>query len=202
MFLKTFGSQFGMDQYTDRFKDISKASDRSEFIRAGFALGVLNPILGQGSESFAIQYRREYRNQDGMYFGQIDLPLHGTAHNLYAQTFAGKGALGLLSLLVIMFVAVKRGCKFVFSYNSKNSRNDQVIALASICSILACFIYGFVQELFYVQSLQYTFFAVSGILAGLSLEDSENQNKLSKSNKHFTLCLVFLFITHIVWHSF
>lgn len=199
LILKTFGSQFGLDQYADRFKDIAKTSDRTEFIKAGFQLGALNPVLGQGSESFALQYRREYRKEDGAYSGQIDLPLHGTAHNLYAQTFAGKGALGLLGLLIVMLVSVRRGARYVLSPASIKSRRDQVTALVCLCSILACFIYGFVQELFYVQSLQYVFFSVVGILASLPVE--ENQPDGNKKNLVVGISLIFLFGAHILYNS-
>lgn len=178
--LSVFGSQFGVDQYRERFKAITKASDRTDFIKAGFQLGALSPILGRGSESFALAYEREYSESDGAYYKQIDLPLHGTAHNLYAQTFAGKGILGLALLITMLLSGILRGSRFVLG--RQTSHHDQkIVALACACSLLACFIYGFVQEVFYIQSLQYLVFVVFALLAALPLVKEKNIKILSVS---------------------
>lgn len=201
LFLKIFGSQFGLEQYSERFRDITKASDRSEFIKAGFSLGALNPILGQGSESFALQYKREYKKADGAYYGGVDLPLHGSAHNLYAQTFAGKGALGLLGLLFVIYYGISSGLAFVFKSKIAQKPADQIIALSCICSLIACFIYGFVQELFYVQSLQYVFFAIVGILAGITSREQTSSFSPYAGTKRTLLLICALFVIHLFWND-
>jgi hypothetical protein len=191
--LSFFGSNLGIDQYTSRLKDISKASDRMEFVEAGYKIGLLNPILGQGSESFALQYKREYMQADGKYYGQLNLPLHGTAHGLYAQTFAGKGLLGLLALILVIFTSVNHGFRFSISRECNNSK-DQVVSLACVCSLIAITIYGFVQEVFYVLSLQYLFFCVVGIVCSFNYQ---NTSKKLISTRTLTFLIILLFILHL-----
>ena len=150
-------SELDLSRYLDRAKDISRASDRTDFVRAGFMLGLLNPFLGAGSESFAFNFRREFNTPQGRYYRRINLPLHGSAHNVYMQTFAGKGAAGLALLLALVLCSIVRPVSAVLNNHTLNHK-DRVVLLAGACFGSAFLIYGNVQEIFYVQPLQYLFF--------------------------------------------
>ncbi len=165
-------NRFDVSAYTQRLRDIQKASDRTQFMQAGWKLGLLQPIFGNGSESFAFTYRREFNDPEGSYYNQIILPLHGSAHNVYMQTFAGKGLVGLFSLLALSGYLLVGLLRSVLQ-PSPLPLERRVISLLGAASLVAFLIYGHVQEVFYVQSLQFLFFAVCGIsMAVLPMKES------------------------------
>ena len=149
-----------VETYQGRFYQISKVSDRWEFVEAGYKLSTLHPFFGAGSESFGYEYEKEFVDPDGAFHGEQILPLHGSAHNVYAQTLAGKGWMGLL-ILVGLFTGLFLSClKVVFTGNKTFHLDDKLIALTGVCFSVAFLIYGFVQEVFYVQVLQVLVFVV------------------------------------------
>ncbi len=158
--------QASLDKYLSRAGDITRTSDRTDFMRAGFMLGMQSPILGGGSELFAYQYRREFRNSSGAFHGKIDLPLHGSAHNVYAQTFAGKGFAGLFALLAVLLSLTVASTRAALSTTDRET-SERACLLAGAASGVAFLIYGNVQELFYIQPLQFLFFAIIGTTSAL-----------------------------------
>lgn len=153
-----------ISHYRARFSDITRATDRTEFVRAGVKIGLLHPIFGAGSESFFREYRREFMSSTGRYHGEIKLPLHGSAHNVYVQTFAGKGIIGL-GLLLVLIIYPAFFCFRRAIVDRQLPQQIRLLLLACGCFFCSFFIYGNVQEVFYVQSLQYLFFAVLGLSA-------------------------------------
>jgi O-antigen ligase len=160
------GLDLRISRYWERFQDIQKASDRTDFMRAGALIGSLNPFLGGGSESFALQYRKEFLEPDGRFSGRITLPLHGSAHNVYFQTFAGKGAAGVALLMLLLLVLAYQPLKAALS-SEKYPLSEKVVFLILSSVGIAFLIYGNVQEVFYIQSLQFLFFATLGLASGL-----------------------------------
>jgi hypothetical protein len=154
-----------MSPYISRFKDIQRTGDRTDFLKAGFLIGTLHPVLGGGADSFAWQFEREIESPRGRFPGRFILPLHGSAHNVYAQTFSGKGLCGLLTLLAIplfMIAATPRALR-----DTSRSIPEKLVVLVGACYGCAFLIYGNVQEVFYVQVLQFLFFAIVGIVAAV-----------------------------------
>lgn len=93
--------------FVERAKTIKNYNDRLAFLEPSLKLAGLNPILGSGVDSFSYQYEQSFMvpghrcvHDDPYTHGG-----HGTAHNLYFQTLAGKGVVGLLSLLGVMLAA-------------------------------------------------------------------------------------------------
>lgn len=154
------------ERYWERFKDIGNTSDRSEFFMAGLLLGTLNPFLGNGSESFAYHFRREFIEPGGAFFGRYSLPLHGSAHNVYMQTFSGKGLAGLCLLVALIGSIVWKGFRLALTEQGA-SQDQRVLRLALACFGGAFLIYGNVQEVFYIQSLQLLCFSVWGLAVAL-----------------------------------
>ena len=168
--LLTSGQHPYLHQYVKRFKAITRTSDRTEFAVAGLRLAALHPFLGAGSESFGWQYEVEIAALDGRLHGAANLPLHGSAHNVFIQTLCGKGLLGLLFLLLIAGSTILRGCKGVLK--GENYRlEERLLLLVAVCFFCAFLIYGNFQEVFYVHSLQVLFFMVSGLFAALVFRD-------------------------------
>ncbi|MBL7662369.1 O-antigen ligase family protein [bacterium] len=171
-------SGLDLGAYKSRALEISKTSDRTDFVRAGVMLGMLRPMLGLGGESFAYQFEKEFVAKSGTYFKSIDLPLHGTAHNVYAQTFAGKGLLGLLALILIAL----KPLQLLLQSIKTNQQLEQIILNAiAACSGIAFLIYGNVQEIFYIPALGFIFFILIGLTSGVTSSQAEQHSRKALS---------------------
>lgn len=158
------GNQFEVGRYWERLKEIQRTSDRSDFVRAGFLLAQLNPFLGGGAESFAVHYEREFASPAGRYYQSIVLPLHGSAHNVYLQIFAGQGLAGLALLLLLVAGMIYRALKIAL-YDEKVAFPGKVMLLIGAACGAAFLIYGNVQEVFYTHALQCLFFITLALTA-------------------------------------
>ena len=186
--------QDAMSPYVSRFKDIQRTGDRTDFLKAGVLIGSLHPVLGGGADSFAWQFEREIESPRGRFPGRFVLPLHGSAHNVYAQTFSGKGLCGLLTLLAIplcMLAVTPRAIR-----DARRSTSEKLIVLTGACYGCAFLIYGNVQEVFYVQVLQFLFFAVVGIVAAVAFRPSDRSSGRVLISP---VIVVSLFALHLVW---
>lgn len=189
------GRSLSIPQYSQRFKDIQRTSDRTDFMRAGFLIGSLYPFLGAGSESFAYQYRREFKSVQGHFPERINLPLHGSAHNVYFQTFAGKGMAGLAVLLTLLGLLLYRSLKLTLG-DKTLLFDSKLMLMVSLCFGMAFLIYGNVQEVFYIQSLQFLFFAVIGLAAAST---PSRWDIAPNSRRLLCTALGMLTLCHLVW---
>ena len=166
-----FGAEWrlGASSYAERFGSLFDTSNRSMYLSTGLKLGRLHPVLGAGSESFAYTYWSEYLRPGGAFYGQGDpLPvLYGSAHNIYLQTLTGKGLVGLALLLSLMGYVVIGGIRILLR-QADLPKPIVLILLATIGSTLGVACYGVVQEVFYIQSIQYVVFATFGIAGSLA----------------------------------
>ena len=185
----------GLGAYVERFQDIQKTSDRTEFMYAGWLIGSLHPFLGAGSESFCSAFEREFMSPQGHFFGQIDLPLHGSAHNVYFQTFAGKGVAGVAILLVILVQLMLPSARAVLT-DGDRSFADRLVLLCGACFAAAFLVYGMVQEIFYVQVLQLLFFSVLG---AVSLVPGAHRALPRSLELTFFRFVGFMFFGHLLW---
>ena len=106
--VRVAGGPGAMDRFAARARTITQVSDRQAHVTAGLRLGALLPILGGGSESFAMRYEQQYLRGGGAYYARGYSPLlnmYGSAHNVFAQTFAGKGAVGLIALVLVVLTS-------------------------------------------------------------------------------------------------
>lgn len=183
-----------LSPYVSRFKDIQRTGDRSNFFFAGMLIGLRHPILGGGSDSFAWQFEREFESPEGTFAGRYTLPLHGSAHNVFAQTFSGKGLFGLLTLLALpIFLVI--GARRVVN-KTDESISTKLIALSGACFGCAFLVYGNVQEVFYVQALQFLFFAMVAIIASVTFKSATSQFLKPLLNPAWCVAIVAL---HLVW---
>jgi hypothetical protein len=162
------GGPGAMDRFAARVRTITQVSDRQAHVTAGLRLGSLLPILGGASESFAMRYEEEYLRAGGAFYARGRSPLlgmYGSAHNVFAQTFAGKGAIGLIAL--VLLVAASAAAAIRTLRQAGISMRSRVVALIALGTIAAFTIYGQVQEVFYIPPLQLTVFAVFGLAAAL-----------------------------------
>jgi O-Antigen ligase len=153
------------EQYAERVVEIKNVWERMVFFRAGYRLGLLHPFLGGGSEGFDFLYRREFLDPQGKYFNDpIPLgTLYSTAHNVYMQTFSGKGLWGLFFLILPVIYLIASGLRLLKEPDI--NRQQRLIILISVCGSFAFLVYGNMQEFFYIQSLQYIFFITLAIFS-------------------------------------
>jgi O-antigen ligase len=157
-----------IDRFAFRARTITQVSDRQAHVTAGLRLGALLPVLGGGSESFAMRYEQEYLLAGGRFYARGQSPLlgmYGSAHNVFAQTFAGKGAAGLVALLAIVATALLAAWRVLRKADSDGPVG--VVAAVVLGTTVAFALYGQVQEVFYVAPLQLTLFAVWGMAAAI-----------------------------------
>ncbi len=194
LFQKGDSAQEALSPYVSRFKQIQRTGDRTDFLFAGLLIGSKHPILGGGSDSFAWQFEREFDSPHGSFYQRFNLPLHGSAHNVYAQTFSGKGFVGLLALLAIPYLLLS-GAKRSLS-NPAVSISSKLTLITGACFACAFLVYGNVQEVFYIQALQFLFFSVVGVVATQSASASLPR---SKSLITSPLTLAVIVGAHLFW---
>jgi hypothetical protein len=167
--VRVAGGTGAMARFVERARLITQVSDRQNHVMAGLRLGALLPVLGGGSESFAIRYRQEYLLSGGEYYARGYSPLmnmYGSAHNVFAQTFAGKGAAGLAALIGLVLAGAWAAWRT--AHDAARPADVRLVATIALGTIGAFALYGQVQEVFYIQALQVTVFAAFGIAAGLA----------------------------------
>ena len=187
----------GLSSYVERFQDIQKASDRTDFMRAGWLIGTHHPFLGAGSESFCSAFEEDFVSPEGRFAGLLNLPLHGSAHNVYFQTFAGKGVGGVTLLLLILLQLLIPTARAVVR-DAERTFPQRLVLLCGFCFAAAFLVYGMVQEIFYVQSLQILFFAV---LSAVALVPTERGPLTPRQLRQLTLWIGALFVGHLLWES-
>jgi hypothetical protein len=150
--------------FASRAATLFQVSDRASHVRIGLQLGALVPVLGGGSESFAYRYREEFLRLAGRYYAKGESPLlemYGSAHNVFSQTFAGKGLAGLVGLALML------GCAWWSARRAAAQPATDRLGAGLLLAVIAIGLYGQVQEVFYVPALQLVAFVVVGLCAGL-----------------------------------
>jgi hypothetical protein len=167
--IRVAGGPGAMGRFTARAATLGQVSDRQAHVTAGLRLGALLPILGGASESFAMRYREEYLLAGGEYYARGYSPvfeMYGSAHNVFAQTFAGKGAAGLVALVLVVLTAAWSAWRALRAPDGPSHR--RVLAAIALGMVGAFALYGQVQEVFYIPALQLTVCAAWGMAASLA----------------------------------
>jgi hypothetical protein len=194
LFQKGDSAQEALSPYVSRFKQIQRTGDRTDFLFAGVLIGSKHPILGGGSDSFAWQFEREFDSPTGSFYQRFNLPLHGSAHNVYAQTFSGKGFVGLVALLAFPYLLIS-GARRSLTQPAL-SISSKLTLITGACFACAFLVYGNVQEVFYIQALQFLFFAIIAVVAAESVQTKDySARSLLTSPKTF----IVLFLIHLGW---
>jgi len=173
--LRLAGGPGAVDRFATRAATLGQVSDRRAHVTAGLRLGALLPILGGGSESFAMRYREEYLLAGGEYYARGYSPvlgMYGSAHNVFAQTFAGKGAAGLVALVLVVLAAGWAAWRV--ARDPARPPQARVLAVIALGMLGAFALYGQVQEVFYIPALQLTACAAWGLAASLAPSAGEH----------------------------
>ena len=157
------GEAFDRSAYLARLKSIA-SGDRLPYAFAGLRIASLHPVLGAGHESFAYRYGIYFDRPGGPFYRSgIRVPDPASAHDVYLQTWAGTGTVGLELLLSIFVTAA------VTAIRARRApgvgRVQLVVVTAAFGSLLGMACYGLVQEIFYVHALRLLFFVAVALIA-------------------------------------
>jgi O-antigen ligase len=99
---------------------------RYQYWLAGLKIGASSPLFGVGSDSYG-DYFRTYRTQEVAERTSIDL-ITNNAHNVFVQSFATMGLLGLLSVSIPFLFAVYASSRILVT----NQSSDLAKAVSAI----------------------------------------------------------------------
>jgi O-antigen ligase len=103
-----------------RFLYKTSVTFRGEYWSAGLNMGIGNPALGVGMDSYGVFYRT-YRDESAIALPGVDITTD-TAHNVIIDVFSGTGILGALSYIAILVIVLRTS----FSYLRKNKDFDPI----------------------------------------------------------------------------
>jgi O-antigen ligase len=144
-----------LSDFAQRAESITNVNDRLKYWEPTFLMVHLHPLFGPGVESFASQYEKLYIAPGHLYTQtpKYDVaPYYASAHNLYFQTLAGKGYLGLLSLFGVMLAAISLVWRGIFAVSASGlspSQPQRLLLMMTLAYTCALAIYGNVGEIFY-----------------------------------------------------
>jgi len=161
-----------VDGFVARASSIKNVNDRMAFWVPTFKLFKQHPILGGGVDSFQNQYERSFLSDghlcvhDDPYTGGA----YGSAHNLYFQTLAGKGIVGLFSLFGVMIAALYLVWRGVFAKSIESivtrTREQKIVLMMGMAYVFALTVYSNVGEIFYFPASYLVFATFIGATAG------------------------------------
>ena len=93
--------------------------------------------------------------------------MYGSAHNVFAQTFAGKGLVGLAALCWLLLEMSRAGWQRARGATPSTPLTLDVGGRIVLVATLALALYGVVQEVFYIPALLLLVFMIVGLAAGL-----------------------------------
>ena len=122
----------------------------------------VHPVLGIGFGKYHYFFPK-YCKLAGFAFKWKFWYVRTTAHNLYLHILAERGALGLLSFLLLM------GCIFkdIFKNIRKMEPSQRSLIIALSVSLWGWLTYGLTQYMFYLRSMELFFWIMLGFLAVL-----------------------------------
>jgi len=142
-------------QSSDHFVDVASAVSRLELWKAAWTMFTAHPLLGVGYGTFRDSYDGLVTIDD-LEGAQLD------SHNLFLQTLAETGILGLLLFLTLMAMAISSARRRLLASVSPYQRILAFTAMAAVIGVLA---HGMVDYLFQT-STQFgsLFWALLGLL--------------------------------------
>ena len=94
-----------------RFLYKTSITFRGEYWSAGLNMGINNPFLGVGIDSYGIFYRT-YRDESAVVLPGVDVTTD-TAHNVVIDVFSGTGVLGALCYIAIVVIVLKAAISYI-----------------------------------------------------------------------------------------
>jgi len=195
----------GIDSYVARAASIKQTEARTVYWEPTTLMLKPHPVLGAGNESFAYQFGHMYLAKDAPYAlteeqKAIDI-MQGSAHNMYFQALAGKGVLGLLSLLALMWVSVMTCWSLALTEPTAGGATrlsswQRLVLMMGLSYTAALSIYGNVGEIFYVP-VNYILFV---FFYALVVREVPIAKGVSKQRQLFIFVVILVaFIAHLIW---
>jgi O-antigen ligase len=161
-----------------RFLYKTSITFRGEYWSAGLNMGMNNPFLGVGIDSYGIFYRT-YRDESAVALPGVDVTTD-TAHNVVIDIFSGTGVLGALCYIAIVIIVLKTA----ISYLRKRKEFDPVFL-----SLFIPWLGYQIQSLISINQLGLAIWgwllsgAVIGYVQSRGTTDEEKNSEISKEKK-------------------
>lgn len=137
--------------------EVIRNPSRPELWLAALKMWASHPLLGVGPDNFRL-VRGRYEGLTG-----FDVRIH--SNNLYLETIANLGTMGLLALAAVMFSTLALGWRV---WRAAGSTRAKLFALGLGASVAAFYIHGFVDYFLEFTPTYTLFWLLTGITAGLS----------------------------------
>lgn len=136
------------------------------------------PIFGYGPGTYQFEYapfqRSKYRTIITTNSGNL-----GNAHSEYLGPLAESGLLGMLSIIVLIFICLKKG---IYTFHHEKDKNIRIISLMCTLALISYFVHGFLNNFLDTEKLAIPVFGAMAVITGL---DIISKNKiLSNTEKH------------------
>ena len=193
----------GTDAYVARAQEMKDANERLRYFHPMKTLLAEHPIFGGGLNSWGYRLIHEYLKPDGGHFG-ADMNFghggrieYGSAHNLYFQTLAGKGIVGLIIVLSLIGTTILLASRNLLNHPGGHLSSDQkILSMMMLAYLFAFAIYGNVQEGFYVPALSILFFVSFGIFVNTAPPAFEFSHRIRTVISGLLLSAL---VGHIYW---
>ena len=145
-----------IDNIKGRAETLTHYQDRLAYLVPTIKLWSMHPLFGGGADSFQSRYQEAFLIEGHVcvYDDPYTREYQGSAHNIYFQTLAGKGLIGLLALLGVMGASIIVSLTSFSKPYPKNSavgsnQDRRILLMAGFAYTVAMVIYGNVGEIFF-----------------------------------------------------
>jgi len=189
--------------YLARAAKIADTGARTGYWQTVTDMAPLHPFFGAGHDSYGYRYNQFYLFEGAPLADAVpSRTVQGSAHNLYFQTILGRGAAGLLSLVVLLSVTVICGWRFIFAANANgkmHNANQRLVALSAVCSAIAIGIYSNVGEIFYIPANTVLFAAFLATAIQAMRVNHQQEAIPSPWRKRIMTALTVILVAHMMW---
>lgn len=154
--------------YVQRAASIAtNTNSRTAYWEPTYAMFKDRPLFGAGNESYAYQFGLLYLGDDPPLqlseWARSSGVMQGSAHQMYFQALAGKGLVGIASLLALLAVTGAWCLRMAFERGPPRGHppltmQQRLFLMMGFSFAVALTIYGFVGEMFYAP-INYVVFA-------------------------------------------
>jgi O-antigen ligase len=171
-----------------------KYKDRSVLWLASSHLYLKKPLYGGGIGNFPIVYRDTFYGEHP--FAKNDIQ---SASNTYLQTLVECGPLGMIAIILILISSINIALK-IFAETEERDPSKKFLCAAFI-SLIAIFLYGFFQHIFFLRILEIIFVLNLGIIFFLTKDKIIEIYFFKTKNQRdvfFFVCLIILFFRFLL----
>jgi len=154
---------------TDSVRHSTSIGLRFELWRAAWEVFLSNPVIGAGPGNFRSNMQELSLGATGKY--HEDIEIHKNPHSLYLKALAERGALGLVSSLLILILP---GILFLKYIGRSHSKDVQAIATSGVLVVIVFSLGGLTIGSLHKTELSIFYITFVAVFFGTLLSNKEN----------------------------